>query len=105
MSSSTTHTSVNNTSGGEPGANIRVAFLYNPARVDTVGGTDSVVDPTDQQTNPANPFWDTRPPLVQTFEFDHRDFVVVNNHFASKTGSHPCTELSRTRPSGKKIRQ
>ncbi|HET9260570.1 MAG TPA: lamin tail domain-containing protein [Acidimicrobiia bacterium] len=79
----------NNTSGGEPGANIRVAFLYNPQRVDTVDVTDNVVDPTDQQTNPANPFWDTRPPLVQTFEFKNRDFVVVNNHFASKSGSAP----------------
>ncbi|HEU4320312.1 MAG TPA: lamin tail domain-containing protein [Acidimicrobiia bacterium] len=78
-----------NTSGGAPGANIRVAFLWNPERVDTVGGTDSVVDPTDQQTNPANPFWDTRPPLVQKFEFERRDFVVVNNHFASKSGSSP----------------
>lgn len=79
----------NNTSGGEPGANIRVAYLYNPNRVSAVGDSDTVVDPADQQTNTANPFWDARLPLVQTFSFRGKDFTVVNNHLSSKTGSAP----------------
>ncbi|HEY6634741.1 MAG TPA: endonuclease/exonuclease/phosphatase family protein, partial [Acidimicrobiia bacterium] len=77
------------TSGGEPGGNIRVAYLYNPNRVSPVGDPDTVVDPADQQTNSANPFWDTRLPLVQTFEFKNRQFTLVNNHLASKSGSAP----------------
>ena len=79
----------NNTSGGQPGANIRVAYLYNPHRVTPVGEPETVVDPADQQVNPANPFWDTRLPLVQTFDFMNRHVMVVNNHFASKSGSAP----------------
>ena len=77
------------TSGGQPGANIRVAYLYNPERVSEVGEPDTVVDPADQQVNDENPFWDTRLPLVQTFEFRAREFTLVNNHFASKGGSAP----------------
>ena len=88
----------NNTSGGQPGANIRVAYLYNPKRVSPVGAPDTVVDPADQQVNTGNPFWDTRLPLVQTFEFRARHFTVVNNHFASKSGSAPLygTEQNAT---------
>jgi predicted extracellular nuclease/2',3'-cyclic-nucleotide 2'-phosphodiesterase (5'-nucleotidase family) len=86
------------TSGGQPGANIRVAYLYNPGRVSPVGEPDTVVDPADQQENEDNPFWDTRLPLVQAFEFRARQFTVVNNHFASKSGSAPLygTEQNST---------
>jgi predicted extracellular nuclease len=58
----------------------------------------TVVDPTDQQTNPDNPFWDTRLPLVQTFEFEGRNITVVANHLASKSGSAPLygTEQNST---------
>jgi predicted extracellular nuclease/2',3'-cyclic-nucleotide 2'-phosphodiesterase (5'-nucleotidase family) len=88
----------NDTSGGQPGANIRVAYLYNPDRVTPVGSPDTVVDPADQQANDTNPFWDTRLPLVQTFRFKGKDFTVVNNHLASKTGSAPLygTEQNST---------
>lgn len=88
----------NDTSGGQPGANIRVAYLYNPKRVSPSGPPDTVVDPADQQANEANSFWDTRLPLVQTFSFKRNDFTVVNAHLASKSGSAPLfgTEQNST---------
>jgi predicted extracellular nuclease len=88
----------NGTSGGAPGGNIRTAFLYNPARVKVV--KDSVVtitNPQDQQTNPNNPFYNSRLPLVATFRFSGKDVTVVNNHFTSKGGSSPL--FGRIQPS------
>lgn len=80
----------NETSGGQPGGNIRNAFLYNPERVSLVeGSVSTLIDPTDQQTNPDNPFYETRPPLVATFEFEGEAITLVNNHFSSKGGSAP----------------
>lgn len=88
----------NNTNGGEPGGNIRTAFLYRTDRVDfvegslrTVGADGSVVTTAyvDQQTNPDNPFFASRPPLVATFTFNGEDVTIVNNHFSSKGGSAP----------------
>ncbi|MGV2827299.1 hypothetical protein [Myxosarcina sp. GI1(2024)] len=87
------------TSGGEPGGNIRTTFLYNPNRVSLSdeplpdqpfeGSVQTVVDSQDQQTNPDNPFFDTRLPLVGFFSFKGQEEVVVNNHFSSKGGSAP----------------
>ncbi|NJL87647.1 MAG: endonuclease [Leptolyngbyaceae cyanobacterium SM1_1_3] len=87
------------TSGGQPGGNIRTAFLYNPARVSlagdpqlnspSAGSIQTVVAPLDQQTNPDNPFFDTRLPLVGYFNFQGETVTVVNNHFSSKGGSTP----------------
>jgi predicted extracellular nuclease len=81
-----------NTNGGEPGANIRTAYLYNPARVsaDTTS-LNTVVDPTDQQTDSANPFFGSRLPLAATFTFLPTGYVfeMVNNHWSSKGGSAP----------------
>lgn len=87
------------TSGGQPGGNIRTAFLYNPDRVSLAGdplldqpfqgAVQTVVDPQDQQTNPDNPFFNTRLPLVGFFTFNGEEVVVVNNHFSSKGGSSP----------------
>ena len=80
----------NGTNGGEPGGNIRVAFLYNPARVDLVAGSvRPVVDPTAQQTDLANPFFASRPPLAADFSFAGEVVTVVTNHFSSKGGSSP----------------
>lgn len=87
------------TSGGQPGGNIRTAFLYNPNRVSLSGdplpdqpfqgSVQTVVDPQDQQNNPDNPFFNTRLPLVGFFSFNGQEVVVVNNHFSSKGGSSP----------------
>jgi predicted extracellular nuclease/2',3'-cyclic-nucleotide 2'-phosphodiesterase (5'-nucleotidase family) len=88
------------TNGGQPGGNIRTAYLYRTDRVDfvedslaTIGADGSLItDPTgntDQQQNPDNPFYESRPPLVATFTFNGQDVTIVNNHLTSKTGSAP----------------
>jgi predicted extracellular nuclease len=95
----------NDSNGGEPGGNIRTAFLYRTDRVDFVetslrtiaanGAAISNPDETaaggngDQQTNPDNPFFTSRPPLVASFVFNGQEVTVVNNHFTSKGGSAP----------------
>ena len=78
-------------SGGQPGGNIRTAFLYNPDRVtvdeasiQTIGG---------QGTGEA--FAGARLPLVATFEFNGQDVTVVNNHFSSKGGSAPILGIEQ----------
>jgi VCBS repeat-containing protein len=71
----------NNTNGGEPGGNIRVAFLYNAARVTLVDGSVTTT------ANAAADFAGSRPPLSATFAFNGEQVVVVNNHFTSKGGS------------------
>ena len=89
----------NDTSGGQPGGNIRTAFLYNPERVSLAGepqpgdydagAVQTVTDPQDQQTNESNPFFGSRLPLVATFTFDGQEVTVISNHFSSKGGSKP----------------
>jgi hypothetical protein len=72
---------VNNTSGGAPGANIRVGFLYRTDRVDLVDGSVRQVDPT-------NTAWtDSRISLAADFLFNGEVVTVVNNHWSSKGGS------------------
>lgn len=73
----------NNTSGGEPGGNIRVAYLYNAARVTLVAG--SVATTPDAAAD----FNGSRIPLIATFSFNGEDVTVINNHFTSKGGSSP----------------
>jgi predicted extracellular nuclease/Ca2+-binding RTX toxin-like protein len=86
------------TNGGEGGGNIRNAFVYRTDRVDFVDGSlktiaadgSAITDPAgaaDQQTNPDNPFYDSRLPLVASFEFNGQEVTIVNNHFTSKGGS------------------
>lgn len=97
------------TDGGEPGGNIRQAFLYDPSRVSLgdggVGDYDDAtaasldggqvdlslavgrVDPTD----PA--FENSRKPLAAEFVFNGETVVVVNNHFNSKGGDDPLYGL------------
>jgi predicted extracellular nuclease len=80
------------TNGGQPGGNIRVAFLYNANRVSyDEASLNAVVDNVDQQNNPANPFYRSRLPLAATFSFMGQTIEVVNVHFASKGGSAPLT--------------
>ena len=73
----------NNTNGGEPGGNIRVAYLYDASRVSLVAG--SVATTPDAAVD----FAGSRPPLVATFTFNGEDVTLVNNHFSSKGGSSP----------------
>jgi len=75
----------NNVSGGQPGANIRTAFLYNPERVDVIEGS---IRPVGSQA-PGQAFNGARLPLAADFTFNGETVTVVNNHFSSKGGSAP----------------
>ncbi|AUH43678.1 endonuclease/exonuclease/phosphatase family protein [Streptomyces sp. CMB-StM0423] len=88
--------------GGQPGGNIRVAFLYNPERVsftDRPGGDATTpVRVTDDGGAPAlsaspgriapgDAAWNnSRKPLAGEFTFRGRTVFVVANHFNSKGG-------------------
>ena len=75
-----------NASGGQPGANIRVCFLYNPSRVDLVGSPNALGYDDDHASNPENPFFNSRLPLAAKFVFLPTSYVfeVINVHFSSK---------------------
>jgi VCBS repeat-containing protein len=86
--------------GGEPGGNIRNAYIYNTDRVSFVANslktvaadgsavsTPGAAGATDQWSNPDNPFYDSRLPLSATFSFNGEEVTVINNHFTSKGGS------------------
>ncbi|MFE6282699.1 lamin tail domain-containing protein [Streptomyces sp. NPDC057877] len=95
----------NNQDGGEPGGNIRLAFLYNPERVsfaDRPGGdatTATSVVKTKKgarlthspgRINPTSDAWDSsRKPLVGEFVFRGESVFVIANHFGSKGGDQP----------------
>jgi hypothetical protein len=92
--------------GGEPGGNIRVAFLYQAAQglafVSRPGGTAgnsvaAVAGPagvrlnfSPGRINPTNAaFNSSRKPLVGEFTYQNRTFFVIANHFNSKGGDQP----------------
>ncbi|WP_284618399.1 endonuclease/exonuclease/phosphatase family protein [Aquabacterium humicola] len=75
---------VNGQDGGEPGGNIRVAFLFNPSRVGFV--EDSLERITDTDLSNGDAFAASRKPLVGTFTFHGEAVTVVGNHFNSKGG-------------------
>jgi 2',3'-cyclic-nucleotide 2'-phosphodiesterase / 3'-nucleotidase / 5'-nucleotidase len=96
---------VNKADGGAPGGNIRVGFLYNPARVSlsasvngTKGGATTAVAYNatgDKLTynpgriDPLNTaFTDSRKPLAAQFEFQGKKVIVIANHFNSKGGDN-----------------
>lgn len=103
--------------GGEPGGNIRVAFLFNPARLTFVGGTVGAGDAATAtavtaaggqlaltlspgRIAPANAAWNSsRKPLAATFDFNGRRIVVVGNHFNSKGGDDQS--FGRLQPPGR----
>jgi uncharacterized protein len=105
---------VNNAEGGEPGGNIRVAFMYRTDRpvkfVDRPGGDSTVATTivTDRfgrphlssspgRVDPANPAWAaTRVPLAGEFKWRNQSLFVVVNHFSSKGGDDPL--WGRTQP-------
>jgi predicted extracellular nuclease len=96
---------VNDQDGGQPGGNIRVVFLFNPARVSFVDRGSSSVnrsttgasvvrshgDPaltlSPGRIDPSNPVWTTsRKPLAGEFRFRGDTVLVIANHFNSKGG-------------------
>jgi predicted extracellular nuclease len=96
---------VNDQDGGQPGGNIRSAFLFNPKRVSFLDhGGDRVnrsttatrvvrrhgsasVTLSPGRIKPKNSAWtDSRKPLVGVFRFRHHKVTVVANHFDSKLG-------------------
>jgi len=96
---------VDDQDGGEPGGNIRVGFLFDPARVgfiDRPGGgpttaTSVVTGATGPQLSaspgridPTNPaFANSRKPLAGEFTFNGRRVFVIGNHLNSKGGDQP----------------
>jgi len=95
---------VNDQDGGAPGGNIRVAFLFNPARVSFVdrpgGDSTTAVTVTGEHVpalsvspgriNPASEAWTaSRKPLAGEFTFRGKTVFVVANHFNSKGGDQP----------------
>ncbi len=96
---------VDDQDGGEPGGNIRVGFLFNPARVafvDRAGATATtpngvVTDGTGThlqfspgRIDPTNPaFNSSRKPLAGEFVFNGNRVFVIGNHFNSKGGDTP----------------
>ncbi len=72
---------VDDAEGGQPGGNIRVAFLYNADRVAT--------DPASARRIEDASFERTRLPLAVPFIFTGRQVMVINVHFSSKGGSDP----------------
>ena len=97
---------VNLADGGEPGGNIRVGFLFNPARVtfvDRPGGdaTTAVqvlagpnkkpfLSSSPGRIDPGSVAWtNSRKPLVGEFVFNDKTIFVVANHFNSKSGDQP----------------
>jgi predicted extracellular nuclease len=95
----------NDQDGGQPGGNIRVVFLYNPARVTFVDRGDPSLDRTATGTqivkyhggpaltlspgriDPGNAVWNSsRKPLAAEFLFRNQTVFVVANHFDAKLG-------------------
>ncbi|EMF00456.1 endonuclease/exonuclease/phosphatase [Streptomyces mobaraensis NBRC 13819 = DSM 40847] len=88
--------------GGQPGGNIRTAFLFNPARVSFTdiagGGSTTPVDvvrdhgraaltASPGRVDPANAAWEnSRKPLAGQFTFRGERVFVIANHFNSKGG-------------------
>ncbi|MBG0856265.1 endonuclease/exonuclease/phosphatase [Streptomyces spinoverrucosus] len=98
---------VNNADGGEPGGNIRQAFLFNPERVsftDRAGGDATTAAGVTKERgkaaltvspgriDPANTAWaNSRKPLVGEFTFRGKTVFVIANHFNSKGGDQALT--------------
>ncbi|MYW05938.1 endonuclease/exonuclease/phosphatase family protein [Streptomyces sp. SID3343] len=89
--------------GGQPGGNIRNAFLFDATRVEFVdrpgGGPTAAVGvrkdwlgrtqltQSPGRISPADPAWDSsRKPLAAEFRFRGKSVFVIANHFASKGG-------------------
>ena len=73
--------------GGQPGGNIRVAFLYREDRVDLdEASVFTITDPENGALDAA--FTNSRAPLGADFTFNGEKVTVIGNHFTSKIGSN-----------------
>ena len=70
--------------GGQPGGNIRVAYLYQPGRVALIGSVERIED-----TDGDDAFRNSRKPLKAVFDFKGTKLTMINCHFSSKFGSPP----------------
>ncbi len=70
--------------GGQPGGNIRVAYLYQPGRVALIGSVERI-----EATDGDDAFRNSRKPLKAAFDFKGTKLTVINCHFSSKSGSPP----------------
>ncbi|TXC71208.1 hypothetical protein FSB78_09785 [Sphingomonas ginsenosidivorax] len=68
-----------NSTGGEPGGNIRNGYLYNDARVDYIAGSAVTVG--------GSAYVGTRSPLAADFLFNGQKVTAINVHFTSRGGS------------------
>jgi hypothetical protein len=96
---------VDGADGGEPGGNIRVGLLFNPARVAFVDrGAAGPLDAVRVEAGPDGPrlslspgrvapreaaFDDSRKPLAGELVFRGQRFFVIANHLTSKGGDDP----------------
>lgn len=97
---------VDDADGGEPGGNIRVAFLYRTDRglafVDRPGGTSTAATTINNvggqpalsfspgRVDPTNSAWSSsRKPLAGEFTWNGRTVFAIANHFNSKGGDDP----------------
>ena len=77
----------NGQTGGQPGGNIRVAFLYREDRVDLdESSAFTITNPDDGELAAA--FQGSRAPLGANFTFNGQTVTVIGNHFTSKIGSN-----------------
>ncbi|EAZ92223.1 hypothetical protein CY0110_24971 [Crocosphaera chwakensis CCY0110] len=87
--------------GGQPGGNIRVGYLYQPARValtpGTVGTATDTVTVLEGPTLSLNPgriepdngaFKNSRKPIVAEFQFNQNPLFIIGNHFVSQRGGN-----------------
>ena len=68
-----------NSTGGEPGGNIRNGYFYQADRVSLVAGSLTTVSDA--------VFDGTRQPLVATWSFNGQQVTTINVHFTSRGGS------------------
>ncbi len=96
---------VDGADGGQPGGNIRQAFLYETARVSFSGAVGGALDAISATAGPGGQvqlnlgagridptnaaFANSRKPLVVEFTVDGQQIIVVSNHFNSKGGDQP----------------
>ena len=74
--------------GGQPGGNIRVAYLFDPERAQLV--TTSPRRMVDPDTSDGDAFESTRKPLLASFDTASGQVTLINLHLSSRGGSDPA---------------